>query len=84
MMLGNMRLRRAAELVGRPGVLIMRFEVKSMKSRRRDYPFIAAVALMLFATFVITGIAYTYEDRPPDWLHAVAHLFDHRQLPSDL
>ena len=54
-----------------------------MKPMRRDYPIMAAAAVMLFATAVITGIAYTYENRPPDWLHAVAHFFDHRQLPAD-
>jgi hypothetical protein len=55
-----------------------------MRPMQRDYPLMAAVAVMLIATFVIAGIAYTYENRPLDLLHAVAHLFDHRQLPADL
>jgi hypothetical protein len=45
---------------------------------------LAAMAAIVFGTFVIGGIAYTYENRPPEWLNAVAHLFDHRQLPADL
>jgi hypothetical protein len=76
------------ELVGSSSVLMMRFEVKSMfgtfKSMRRDYPTMAAMAAIVFGTFVIGGIAFTYENRPPEWLNAVAHLFDHRQLPADL
>ena len=77
-----------SELVGLLGVPVKRFKAKSMfrtfKSMRRDYPTMAAMAAILFGTFVLGGIAYTYENRPPEWLHAVAHLFDHRQLPADL
>ena len=76
------------ELVGSPSVVTMRFVVKSMfgtfKSMGRDYPTMAAMAAILFGTFVIGGIAYTYENRPPEWLDAVAHLFDRSQLPADL
>jgi hypothetical protein len=57
---------------------------RTFKSMRRDYPTMAAVAAMLFGAFVLTGIAYTYENRLPVWLDAVAHLFDGRQLPADL
>ena len=57
---------------------------KTFKSMRRDYPTMAAVGAILFGMFVIGGIAYTYENRPPALLDAVAHLFDGRQLPADL
>jgi len=56
----------------------------TFKSMRRDYPTMTAMAAILFGTFVIGGIAYTYENRPPAFLDAVAHLFDGRQLPADL
>jgi hypothetical protein len=68
---------------GEPDESGVEFE-SPMKARSWDFPLIAAVAVMLFATIVITGIAYTYVNRPADWLHAVAHLFDHRHLPEDL
>jgi hypothetical protein len=57
---------------------------RTFKSIRRDYPIMAAVVAIMFGTFVLGGIAYTYENRPSALLDAVAHLFDGRQLPADL
>jgi hypothetical protein len=44
-----------------------------------DYPVMA----ILFGTFVLGGIAYTYTHRPA-LIDAVTHLIDGRQLPADL
>jgi hypothetical protein len=49
-----------------------------------DYPAMLAVVVILFGTFVLGGIAYTYTHRPSELIDAVTHLFDGRQLPADL
>jgi hypothetical protein len=59
--------------------------LRKFKSLRRDYPAMLAVVAILFGTFVLGGIAYTYTHRPSELIDAVTHLFDgRRQLPADL
>ncbi len=54
--------------------------------RRPDYIAVLGAAAILIGIGVIVGIAYTYTNRPIalndiGWL---SHVFDHRQLPTDL
>ena len=66
------------------GRFIMRFRAGSMLRKfRADYPAMLAVMAILFGTFVLGGIAYTYTHRPA-LIDAVTHLIDGRQLPADL
>jgi len=55
---------------------------RKFKAAQRDYPAILAVAVLLFATFILGGITYTYARRPSALTDAASHLFDRRQLPA--
>jgi hypothetical protein len=58
--------------------------LRQFKSFRQDYPAMVSVVVILLGTFVLGGIAYTYTHRPLALIDTLSHLFDRRQLPSDL
>ncbi len=65
----------------------MRDKAISMTTLRRpDYIPVLGAATILIAIGVIGGIVYTYTNRPIalNDIGSIIHVFDHRQLPTDL